>query len=121
MTGRRPADSHSEQKEAVERVGKCAAWSNYVLPFAHAITHTAADAPSLPLCKCQWYVVAAPGLAMWARVGVGEQPGGGRVDRVPTHGGEVNGLLWLLQVHGRLNQFKLQRGLWRDAYLKMGR
>ena len=100
----------SEQKEAVERVGKCAAWSNYVLPFAHAITHTAADAPSLPLCKCQWYVVAAPGLAMWARVGVGEQPGGGCIDRVPTCGGEVNRLLRVLQVHSRLS---LWRGLWR--------
>ena len=92
----------------MEGAGKRAAWSTYA--FAPAITHTAADAPGLALCKCQRDVVAAPGLAVWARVGVGEQPGGGRVDRVPTRGGEVNGLLWLLRVHGRL---KLQRGLWR--------
>ena len=96
--------------EAVEGVGTRAAWSTYVLPFAPTITHTAADAPNLGLCKCQQDVVAAPGLAMWARVGVGEQPSGGRIDHVPTRGGEVNGLLQVLRVHGGL---KLQRGLWR--------
>ena len=96
--------------EAVEGVGKHAAWSTDVLPFAPAITHTAADTPSPTLCKCQQDVVAASSLAVWARVGVGEQPGGGRIDRVPTRGGEVNRLLQLLQVHGRL---KLWRGLWR--------
>ena len=68
--------------EAVEGVGKHAAWSTYVLPFAPAITHTAADAPSPALCKCQWDVVAAPGLAVWAQVGVGEQPGRGCIDCV---------------------------------------
>jgi hypothetical protein len=58
----------------VEGVGKRAAWSTYVLPFAPAITHTAADAPNPGLCKCQWDVVAAPDLAVWARVGVGSSP-----------------------------------------------